>query len=173
MAVAAQDVWTKRRYHEPSQAVIEKRRLLEKERHDRIFDPKTRQIGIDKAALDAQVQEKARLQQLEQQRDEFYASQALAMDQHALFLAGQSEIATRHVAKDVEQYRQKFQKKQARQEWDLSDPKRNINSLPARVADDDPRCGLASIQVWLGSRFKVGCMLFDCGCIFGTHICRT
>ena len=138
---------SKQRLTEPTQTAIDKRRRLDEERAHRIFDPKIRLIGVDKDALDAQIDEKNRLKQLETDRDEFFATQAVAMDKHALFLAAQGELEQRMVAQDIEGYRQRFQKKAAAREWDLNDPNGVINDIPARIGDSDPRCGAASMQV--------------------------
>lgn len=35
-------------------------------------------------------------------------------------------------------------------EWDLNDPDYLKKDMPARVSDDDPRCGLASLQKFQG-----------------------
>lgn len=35
-------------------------------------------------------------------------------------------------------------------EWDLNDPDRMKKDMPARVSDDDPRCGIASLQKFQG-----------------------
>lgn len=43
-------------------------------------------------------------------------------------------------------FQQERQRKEQRREFDLSDPKGLQKSLPARLGDDDPRCGPASIQ---------------------------
>eukprot|EP00667_Euglena_gracilis_P013261 EG_transcript_13668 len=150
MAFLNQMLLNKTRREEPTAEYLEKMRRLEEERKIRIFDPKARVIGVDKTALDAQVEEKARLTQLDADRDEFYATQALAMDQHALFLASQRDAEAALLAKDLEAYRQRFQKKHAAREWDLNDPKRVITDLPARIGDADPRCGAASLQQFYG-----------------------
>lgn len=43
-------------------------------------------------------------------------------------------------------FQQQQQRKQGRREFDLSDPEGLKKSLPARVGDDDPRCGPSSLQ---------------------------
>ena len=44
------------------------------------------------------------------------------------------------------EFQQLQQRREQRREFDLSDPKGLQKSLPARLGDDDPRCGPASIQ---------------------------
>lgn len=155
MSLQTQTMFAKRRFHEPTQENIDKRRAMAEQRKERIFDPKARLIGIDKDALDAQLEEKAAMRQMERNRDEYFAAQAVAMDQHALFLAAQEEVEQRYIARDVENYRKTFQKKQAQKEWDFNDPKFQMKGLPARVSDADPRCGVASMQKFAGEDVNV------------------
>ena len=54
------------------QAAIERRRRLEKERQGRIFNNKHRLIGVDKNALDQQVQDKKFIEEMEQKRNEAF-----------------------------------------------------------------------------------------------------
>ena len=54
------------------QAAIERRRRLEKERQSRIFNNKYRLIGIDKEALDQQVNDKKFIEELDQKRHDAY-----------------------------------------------------------------------------------------------------
>ena len=42
------------------------------------------------------------------------------------------------------------QQADGRREWDLYDPDAKLKDKPARVADDDPRCGPSSIQKFEG-----------------------
>ena len=54
------------------QAAIERRRRLEKERQSRIFNNKYRQIGIDKQALEQQVNDKKFIEELDKKRHDAY-----------------------------------------------------------------------------------------------------
>eukprot|EP01007_Sphenomonas_quadrangularis_P002434 NODE_391_length_1550_cov_180.762159_g284_i0.p1 GENE.NODE_391_length_1550_cov_180.762159_g284_i0~~NODE_391_length_1550_cov_180.762159_g284_i0.p1 ORF type:complete len:368 (-),score=85.18 NODE_391_length_1550_cov_180.762159_g284_i0:308-1411(-) len=123
---------------------------MEESRAARIFDVKTRTIGIDRDALDEQVAEKQRIKDLEKTRDRFLDEQRVAMDQHATFLTRESEKARAQKQIAVDQYRNTYQKKDMRREWDLNNPRRVIDDLPPRIGDEDPRCGAASMQMFDG-----------------------
>lgn len=133
-----------------SDTAVEKKRRLAQERADRLKDPKQRALGIDCAALDAQVREKAERDRQEKERNEFYDRQALLMDKHACVLQKEAnEIRTRR-EKDVVDFRTTFQKKQAARDYDLEDPKRVTTDIPGRVHDDDPRNGPSGLQKFSG-----------------------
>lgn len=53
-------------------AAIERRRRLEKERQSRIFNNKHRLIGVDKDALDQQINDKKFMEEMEKKRDEAF-----------------------------------------------------------------------------------------------------
>jgi hypothetical protein len=48
-----------------------------------------------------------------------------------------------------------LQGKSTRREWDLSRPDAKKLDVPARLGDDDPRCGLASLQRFAGEDLTV------------------
>ncbi|KPI86942.1 flagellar protofilament ribbon protein-like protein [Leptomonas seymouri] len=127
-----------------------KKQLFMSQRAERIKDPKLRKMGIDREALDAQVREKEALRRLEKERDDYYDRQALMMDRHACAL--QQEVNSIRAAreKELQDYRQTFQKKELGREWDLNDPEANRKELPARVGDEDPRNGPSSMQKFEG-----------------------
>lgn len=52
------------------------------------------------------------------------------------------------------EFREKYQKPSSRREWDLNDPETIHKRLPARVSDDDPRCGPSSMQRFDGEDFS-------------------
>ncbi|KAG5510350.1 hypothetical protein JKF63_07679 [Porcisia hertigi] len=127
-----------------------KKQLFMSQRAERLKDPKVRKMGIDREALDAQVREKEALRQLEKERDDYYDRQALLMDRHACAL--QQEVNSIRAAreKELQDYRQTFQKKELGREWDLNDPQARRKELPARVGDNDPRNGASSLQKFEG-----------------------
>ena len=53
-------------------AAIERRRNQESQRKSRIFNAKTRIIGIDKQALDVQVADRKQMELMEKNRDEAF-----------------------------------------------------------------------------------------------------
>ncbi len=50
----------------------------------------------------------------------------------------------------MNEFRKNHQKPESRKEWDLNDPESKKKDKAARVSDDDPRCGVSSIQKFLG-----------------------
>jgi len=50
----------------------------------------------------------------------------------------------------VNKFRQEHQQPESRREFDIYDPEGKKKDKPARVSDDDPRCGISSMQKFLG-----------------------
>lgn len=133
-----------------SDAALAKKRQFALERAERLKDPRMRVMGVDKAALDEQVREKQQLQQLEGERNAYFDKQALLMDRHAQVLQREVDELRAKREKELVDYRATFQKKQCSREWDLNDPRRVGGALPARIGDEDVRCGAASLQRFEG-----------------------
>lgn len=55
-------------------AARERRRLQEEQRKSRIFDSKTRLIGIDKQALEQQIRDRKQMEAMEKKREEAFGS---------------------------------------------------------------------------------------------------
>ncbi|XQJ25303.1 flagellar protofilament ribbon protein-like protein [Leishmania guyanensis] len=127
-----------------------KKQLFMLQRAERLKDPKVRKMGIDREALDAQVREKEALRQLEKERNDYYDRQALLMDRHACALQQEVNAIRAAREKELQDYRQTFQKKEMGREWDLNDPETRRKELPARVGDNDPRNGPSSMQKFEG-----------------------
>ncbi|CAL8143226.1 unnamed protein product [Orchesella dallaii] len=130
------------------QAAIQRRQRLEAERKQRIFNPKQRLIGLDTDALKLQIEEKRRREEHERQLDEAYAQETNR--QQMLYNELQSRIQNdrRRVFEDLQSFRKECQKYEDRREFELNDPKQL--SYPARIHDDDARCGLSSMQKFEG-----------------------
>ncbi|VDO92943.1 unnamed protein product [Schistosoma mattheei] len=108
-------------------AAIELRRRREKERQARIFDSRFRQIGVISKTADAARNDKiACLFEKRQHDDE------------------------KELAKNLNEFRSVHQQPESRREFDLYDPNALKLDRPARVSDDDPRCGVASLQKFDG-----------------------
>ena len=60
------------------QSAIERRRRLEKERQERIFNNKHRILGVDKSALEQQVKDKLFMEEMEQKRADAFCTLASA-----------------------------------------------------------------------------------------------
>lgn len=133
-----------------SDSVLEQKRRFALERAERLKDPRMRQMGIDKAALDAQVAEKNSLKKMEQDREDYFNKQAVLMDRHAQVLQREVDDLRMNRERGVNDYRNTFQKREHGREWDLNDPERFRKEVPARVGDDDPRCGVSSLQKFEG-----------------------
>ncbi|XP_071816243.1 RIB43A-like with coiled-coils protein 2 [Apostichopus japonicus] len=127
-------------------AAIERRRNLELERQSRIFNAKVRTVGIDQQALNEQVKIRKNQEQQERERDEAFANDMVRTDKIAELLQRRQEQDIRNLNKALVDFRDVHQQPESRREWDLNDPDAKLKDKPARVSDDDPRCGLASLQ---------------------------
>lgn len=131
-------------------AAIERRRNFELERQSRIFNAKVRTIGIDQQGIDEQVQTKKIQAQQERERNEAFASDMVRNDKIAELLQRRQEQDIRNLNKALVDFRSVHQQPDSRREWDLNDPDAKLKDQPARVSDDDPRCGISSIQKFDG-----------------------
>lgn len=132
------------------QAAIERRRRLEKERQSRIFNNKHRLIGIDKDALNQQVNDKKFMEEMERKRDEAFATDMIRNDKISVLLDRRQDHDESEMKRALNEFRSLHQQPDARREWDLQDPESLKKDKPARVNDDDPRCGPASLQKFDG-----------------------
>lgn len=132
------------------QAAIERRRRLEKERQGRIFNNKHRLIGIDKDALDQQITDKKFMEEMENKRSEAFAHDMIRNDKITVLLDRRQEHDLREMNRALNEFRSLHQQPDARREWDLQDPDYLKKDKPARVNDEDPRCGPASLQKFDG-----------------------
>lgn len=103
-------------------AVIERRRDLERARADRIFDVKNRTIGIDTAALEAQIAAKKRVEELESERERTLDAAMIATAKQADILQQEVDRMKAVQLRDIAEYRSRNQAKTTRREYDLSDP---------------------------------------------------
>ncbi|KAI3387579.1 hypothetical protein SNEBB_001031 [Seison nebaliae] len=131
-------------------AKIQRMRNNEAERQNRIFNSKNRIIGIDKNDLDHQVKEKQFNQQTQQMRNDAYANMMKMNDKIAVEVETDLEMQRKEYEKQLNNFRSIHQKPEQRREWDLYDPDRLKKELPPRISDDDPRCGISSIQKLTG-----------------------
>lgn len=131
-------------------AAIERRRAMEDERKTRIFNAKTRQIGVDRQAIDQQMFDKKQMEEFERKRHEAFAADALRNDKIASMLETRQEHDVRALNEALNEFRALHQQPSSRREWDLYDPDGLKKDKPARVHDDDPRCGISSLQKFDG-----------------------
>ncbi|XP_041428088.1 RIB43A domain with coiled-coils 1 L homeolog isoform X3 [Xenopus laevis] len=131
-------------------AATERRRNQEQQRQSRIFNAKCRTIGVDVQTLDRQVQELKLKERAEKASDEAYDAESLLNDKIAQILEHRQEQLAQTLEKAVQDFRNQLQQPHTRREFDLYDPKALKKDQPARVGDEDPRCGLASLQKFTG-----------------------
>ncbi|XP_040297985.1 RIB43A-like with coiled-coils protein 2 [Bufo bufo] len=131
-------------------AAIERRRNREQQRQSRIFNAKVRTMGVDVAALEKQVEERKTMEKTEKLREEAFDADREQYDKIALMLEQRERQLSQGLDQAVQNYRAQNQKSETRREFDLYDPDALKKDRPARVSDDDPRCGPASLQKFAG-----------------------
>jgi len=84
-------------------------------------------------------------------------------DQIALILQQRQDQDVRALNQAQDEFRKLHQQAPTRREYDLYDPDAKKKDRPARVSDDDPRCGIASLQKFQGedinSKVCLNCIL--------------
>ena len=113
-------------------ASIERRRQIEEERKQRIFNTRFRKIGIDKEFLDKQVAEKKQLREVEQARESELDENLIRGSKLALLLEKQQEEERRNINKDIENFRRHCQRTEDRRDYDLYDPNALKKVAPIR-----------------------------------------
>ncbi|KAF6260758.1 coiled-coil protein associated with protofilament ribbons [Scenedesmus sp. NREL 46B-D3] len=125
-------------------------------RLERILNAKQRLIGVDVEALNAQVEEKKQIKHVEQALQQHHAE---ASSCHlGMMTMNQLDAASLRKTwdREVQDFRATSQGKATTREWDLNRPDAKRQELPARLGDDDPRCGPASLQRFAGEDLTVG-----------------
>ncbi|XP_048742780.1 RIB43A-like with coiled-coils protein 2 [Ostrea edulis] len=131
-------------------AAIDRRRRMEEERKSRIFNAKCRTIGVDTQAIDQQVQDKKQHEDYERKREIAFANDAVRNDKISQLIEKRQEADMRELNRAMNEFRMMHQQPDSRREFDLYDPDYLKKDKPARVSDDDPRCGVSSIQKFEG-----------------------
>ncbi|EDO49672.1 predicted protein [Nematostella vectensis] len=131
-------------------AAIERRRNRELQRQSRIFNARVRTIGIDLQALETQVADRKRQEVEEQRRHNAFAADMKRNDMICALMQQRQEHDIRELNKEVNTFRQEHQRPEDTREWELNDPDCLKKDKPARVSDDDPRCGISSLQKFVG-----------------------
>ncbi len=90
------------------------------------------------------------MEEMEKKRDLAFASDMIRNDKIALLLDRRMEHDEGEMKRALNEFRSLHQQPDARREWDLQDPEMLKKDKPARVNDDDPRCGPASLQKFDG-----------------------
>ncbi|XP_029654494.1 RIB43A-like with coiled-coils protein 2 [Octopus sinensis] len=112
-------------------AYIERRRRLEEERKARIFNSKYRTIGFNFCIV-------------------ILVNDLLYNCKISQIYEQQESENQKAINKALNEFRSNNQKPETRREWDLNDPNYLKKSTPARISNDDIRCGPASIQKFEG-----------------------
>ncbi|XP_043916469.1 RIB43A-like with coiled-coils protein 2 [Protopterus annectens] len=131
-------------------AALERKRNKELQRQSRIFNVKNRTIGVDVETLANQVAERKSQEEREKAVNEAFGAQQLYYDKLALLLEEHQNQKTQDLNKALLEFREQYQKPESRREFDLNDPEGLKKDKPARISDDDPRCGPASLQRFQG-----------------------
>ncbi|XP_034639980.1 RIB43A-like with coiled-coils protein 2 isoform X1 [Trachemys scripta elegans] len=131
-------------------AALERRRQRELHRQSRIFNARVRTIGVDKDALDTQINDKKIQEANEKARHETIAGEMKQNDKIICMLEERQKEDIKNLNKAVTEFQQNFQKPETRHEFDLSDPQALKKDTPARLSDNDPRCTISGLQKFLG-----------------------
>ncbi|KAJ3387905.1 Protein Tax-1 [Lobulomyces angularis] len=121
------------------QAAVDRRRRLDEERKNRLFDPKARIIGIDVKALEDQIKIKNEIKDWEKLRDDSFNNQMSDTNKLLMHLDHQMANQHRNNSKNLEDFRAEKQKVHERRDFDLYDPNALKKDLPGRVGDFDER----------------------------------
>lgn len=127
-------------------AVIERRKNAEAARKSRIFDSKSRVIGVDLAALDSQVKQRKEQENDEKLRNGAFAALMIRNDQTAQLLDKNSDRVRSQINHEIQNFRQSEQKYEDRREFDLNDPNYIKNACPLGQNDH----GVSSLQSFIG-----------------------
>lgn len=80
----------------------------------------------------------------------FSANDMVRNDKICMLLQKRQENDLRELEKSINDFRRENQRPEDRREFDIYDPDGKKKDKPARVSDDDPRCGISSMQKFLG-----------------------
>eukprot|EP00041_Stephanoeca_diplocostata_P017120 m.340709 g.340709 ORF g.340709 m.340709 type:complete len:376 (+) comp20599_c0_seq1:281-1408(+) len=129
---------------------IRARQKFAEERRARILDPRNAKVGVDYAAIEAQIEERKLSAAAQAASDEQIAADLREYDRMALLVDRQER--ERRKARNAEnaRYLREHQKPETRDSYELNRKDLLRSSQPARVGDVDPRCGLSSMQVFAG-----------------------
>ncbi|KAI8896834.1 RIB43A-domain-containing protein [Globomyces pollinis-pini] len=137
------------------QEAINRRKKLDADRKERIFNPKVRILGVDLKALDQQIDIKNHISDVERKRNEALDHQAKLNNEILQLMDEKVKQARRNQLKDMNDFRKQNQQPYQRRDFDLYDPAALKNDFPARVTDEDPRIGVSSLQRFEGEDLAV------------------
>jgi len=132
------------------------RRVDEEARLARTQDVKYRCIGVDKAALDAQVLEKNQIAVDELNRDKRYQEMGQILDDRLVLFDKERDTIKREIDKECADFWKEKQTREQNLEWDLNKPESQKHAIPTRTGDHDPRLGPSSCQKFVGEDLQAG-----------------
>nr|XP_020458686.1 RIB43A-like with coiled-coils protein 2 isoform X2 [Monopterus albus] len=115
---------------------LQRRRNRETERRERIFNDKTRTIGVDKEGLDAQVNEKKKQEEAEREKQNAYDADMLHNSKVACILHNRQMKEKQAMEKAVVNYRHQYQQPWSQREYDLNNLGDAQMMLPGLVGED-------------------------------------
>lgn len=129
---------------------VDRKRLQERQRKERIFDTKSRIFGLDTVSLDEQVAAKQRQKDAESRRDREFEEIERKKAEELAELEREEMEMKRKVEEETNLYRQNCQKKEAAREFDLNDKDQLKKEKPPRVSDSDPWLSVSGAQKFAG-----------------------
>lgn len=127
-------------------ASINRRRIAEEQRKQRIFNARERTIGLDVKTLNRQVEEANFMKQKQQDEEKAFYNQINLTAKYQTLLEKQHKEEIRKLNQDIDNFRLSQQKPEHRRDFDLYDPHLKKKELPPRISDDDPRCSISGLQ---------------------------
>ncbi|KAB5571595.1 hypothetical protein PHYPO_G00226830 [Pangasianodon hypophthalmus] len=122
-------------------AHLDRRRQRELQRQERIFNTKVRTIGVDKEALQHQVEEKRAQRDSESRAVKEHSDDLIHTDRAACLLESRQKKDKRLLAEAIVNFCQQFQQPSSRREFDLNDPEvlkkqEGVRVLPGLAGED-------------------------------------
>ncbi|CAM4678185.1 unnamed protein product [Leuciscus chuanchicus] len=133
---------------ESEQRAVERRRAAEAERKNRIFNSRSRVIGVDLRALHKQQDEKRERLEMEKQRDMAHDLLRLSLDETALQQKKEEDELRRELAQDMIKFRAIHQRPEDSRDADINYDRQEAPD--AGISVSGSALGPASMQVFLG-----------------------
>ncbi|XP_016368689.1 RIB43A-like with coiled-coils protein 1 [Sinocyclocheilus rhinocerous] len=127
---------------------VERRRAAEAERKNRIFNSRSRVIGVDLSVLHKQREENQERLEMDKQRDMAHDLLRLSLDEMAMQQKKEEEELRRELAQDMVQYRAIHQRAEDSRDADINYGRQAAPD--ASISVSDSALGPASMQVFLG-----------------------
>jgi len=131
-------------------AAIARRQKNEENRKERIFDARTRIIGVDREGLACQLDERRNAESVEETRNSAYSKDMIRNDKLAVLLQERQDKDTHELQQKLNEFRFQYQKPDSRREWDLNNPDFLKIQRPIRESDTDTHLGISSAQIFDG-----------------------